>query len=136
MSHHDEQPMDELEQAAADEYAAEVERGGKRWAIGIGVAIAIIVGLFVWRGSNSEASSEELRDDATRACQEEFIPKRLKAPATAEFSNVSVAVTGETYTVAGAVDSQNGFGALVRSSFSCTMHANGETWVLDGASVS
>ena len=136
MSQPDEQPLDELEQAAADEHAAEVERSGKRWAIGVGAAIVIIVALCVWRSSNSEPSSEELRDDAKRACQEDFIPKRLKAPATAEYSGVTVTSTGEGYTVKGSVDSQNSFGAQVRSSFTCVMHSSGDSWVLDSASVS
>lgn len=137
MSHPDEQPMDELEQAAAAEHAAEVERGGKRWAIGIVAAVVAVVALCVWRtNSKSEPTSEDLRADAKRACQEDFIPKRLKAPATAEFSSVVVTSDGGSYKVAGSVDSQNSFGAQIRSSFTCVMHSTGDTWVLDSATVS
>lgn len=115
---------------------ADAERRVKRWTAGIVAAVIAVVLLLVWRSSDSTPNAEELRDDAKRACQEDFIPKRLKAPATAEFSGVTVVTAGEAYTVRGSVDSENSFGAKVRSPFTCVMHTSGEQWVLESANVS
>jgi len=112
----------------------EIERSGKRWAAGVIAAIIAIAILLVWLSDDSD-SAADLGGDAKRACQEDFIPTRLKAPATAEFSGVTVATAGETYTVTGSVDSQNSFGAQIRSSFTCVMHTSGDRWVLEAANV-
>lgn len=86
-------------------------------------------------GSPSPASTPDLGADAQRVCREKFIPDRLKAPATAKFSDVHVATQGGLYLVTGAVDSQNSFGALIRSTFVCAVRSSGADWVLDSASV-
>ncbi|MBD80639.1 MAG: hypothetical protein CL840_17120 [Crocinitomicaceae bacterium] len=56
---------------------------------------------------------------------EEFVLKRLKAPISAEFCPPSIGVQRQindtTYFIKGCVDSQNGFGAMIRSRFSCTI---------------
>ncbi|GAA2696594.1 hypothetical protein [Actinoplanes palleronii] len=107
-----------------------------RWAIGIVVAVVLVVGVCVARmNSNSKPSAADEQRDAQRVCEGQFVPARLKAPATAKFSGVSVYEAGGAYRVTGSVDSQNGFGALVRSAFSCTVHASGDRWVLDRAEV-
>lgn len=57
--------------------------------------------------------------DARFVC-EEWVKERLKAPATAQFTDGSV--TGDAvggFTIAGTVDSENGFGALIRGDWSC-----------------
>lgn len=79
--------------------------------------------------------------EATRACQEQFILARLKAPATAKFSGAAVtkvtsSAVGDVYTISGSVDSQNGFGALIRSRWTCQLHWIEDHWVLDNADVS
>jgi len=54
-------------------------------------------------------------------CKDE-VTAALKAPSTAEFSSVSASRTATySWTVTGAVDAQNGFGAQIRSRFVCTM---------------
>lgn len=68
------------------------------------------------------------------ACKE-FVRRDLRAPATAEFRNyaaggAAVSVAGTTYTVTSSVDSQNGFGALIRSHFTCTVRREGGDWRL------
>lgn len=91
------------------------------------------------RVGSSPPAPEDVAADAKRACTEQFIPTRLKAPATAKFTDVEISSdtssVGETYTVTGSVDSQNGFGALIRSKFTCIVHANGDRWVLNSATV-
>lgn len=133
--------LDELEAAAAAERKAAVERGGKRWAIGIVVAIVAVVGFLVTRNVHTTPTGHELSNDAKRACQEQFIPDRLKAPATAKYSGVTVSMPnarsyGDEYTVTGSVDSENSFSALVRSTFTCVVHSSGDQWVLVSATVS
>lgn len=57
---------------------------------------------------------------------EDAVRGRLKAPATAKFTPVRRAVWGgESWAYSGAVDSQNGFGALLRTGFACKV--NGQT---------
>jgi hypothetical protein len=137
MSQPDSQPTQEAdEDAAAQAHRLEIERGGKKWAYGIVAAIVLIVALCVWQGNKpTPPTDEEVHNDAKRACEEQFIPPHLKAPATAKFSGDTVVFDGTAYQVTGSVDSQNSFGALVRSSFTCTVHSSGDTWVLDSASV-
>lgn len=60
---------------------------------------------------------------ATAAC-EGFVKERLRAPASAQFPSQGRDVApqgGGRYTVRGVVDSQNGFGALVRSEYACSV---------------
>jgi hypothetical protein len=66
--------------------------------------------------------------DAVAAC-EEFVKGYLKAPATATFADVEASAIGDghTWEVLGGVDSENSYGALVRSTFSCTTERSSST---------
>jgi hypothetical protein len=66
--------------------------------------------------SNPDRGNNEFA--AAIAC-EDVVEKQLKSPASAEFS--SVATGGGPWTVQGTVDSQNSFGALVRTTYECTV---------------
>jgi hypothetical protein len=127
--------MTEPTQERTAEEKAAIERGGKKWAIGFGVVLVAAVAFIATRNMHTTPTPEDRQADAKRACQEKFIPDRLKAPATAQFSSVTVSGFSGTYTVSGAVDSQNAFGALVRASFTCSVHLDGDQWVLDNAAV-
>lgn len=63
---------------------------------------------------------------ARSACRD-AVKGKLKAPATAKFSGETTTGSGQsgTYSVAGSVDSENSFGALIRSSFSCEVTFDG-----------
>ena len=58
---------------------------------------------------------------------EEFVKERLKSPSTASFPRSSekrdyITKLGENkYLIEAWVDSQNGFGAMIRSKYSCTI---------------
>lgn len=56
------------------------------------------------------------------------VKANLKAPATAQFSQETVArqPTGNLYEVRGLVDAENGFGALLRQRYTCTVTADGQ----------
>ncbi len=70
---------------------------------------------------------------AYRAC-ERAVESQLRAPATADFSGVFGSTITEleddTVEVIGYVDSENGFGANIRTDFSCTVRHVGEDWEL------
>ena len=70
------------------------------------------------------------------ACRS-FVRDHLKAPSTAEFSGVAVKTSGQPplFTVTGAVDSQNSFGAMIRSRWSCAVRPDGHNWRLESISV-
>jgi len=85
--------------------------------------------------TSSVSAADKLEADkaaATEACKG-FVENQLKAPATAQFVGVEATLHGvDTYDVLGGVDSENGFGALIRSTFSCTTQlspSTGEDWI-------
>lgn len=100
----------------------------KVWLIGAAVLAAVVA--CVVKVSAGPDTSNDLSYDAKRVCRE-FVEKRLKAPATAEFGGEATTHSGQSFTVAGHVDSQNSFGALIRSNYTCTVTASGEQWILD-----
>lgn len=62
---------------------------------------------------------------------EEFVKGRLKSPSSASFPfSVKPEIIGSgsgPYTVVGQVDSQNGFGAMIRSGYRCEVSFSGDT---------
>jgi hypothetical protein len=71
---------------------------------------------------------------AERACKD-FVKDRLKSPSSADFSATSSAGTG-TVTVTGVVDSDNSFGASLRSTYTCTVVDQGSAgWHLQNLEV-
>ena len=61
------------------------------------------------------------QQEAWAACQG-YVAKWLKAPGSAQYPDqlaVAKRVTANRYRFSGYVDSQNGFGALLRADFSC-----------------
>lgn len=118
----------------------------KRWSIGSG-AVMLVTGVFAFASFNSpDALTVQGKNPAGRASAEpdrrieayvsskQFVADTLKAPSTARFCSYDEArvtrLSGERYRVVGWVDSQNSFGAMLRSDFSCTLELrdNGETW--------
>jgi hypothetical protein len=100
------------------------------WSFGTVGTLAI--GFIVW-ASSYDAPPETVdpfveQFDAQRVCQD-FVMDRLKAPSTAEF-DTDVSGVGPEYTVTGTVDSENSFGAMLRSQFTCTVRGDGTTWHL------
>lgn len=63
--------------------------------------------------------------DAHQACETK-VRAQLRAPSTARFSDRYARETDGGFSVSGSVDSQNGFGAMVRSNYVCAVTVNGE----------
>ncbi len=78
--------------------------------------------------SGSDDPDEDTRDDiAAEVMCEEFVKDKLKAPSTAEFTDQDATSTGQQrWDVTGAVDSQNGFGAMIRSTYRCDIRYLGD----------
>ncbi len=62
----------------------------------------------------------------------QFVLKRLKAPSTAKFVEESSMLSRDgTWLVVGAVDSQNSFGAMLRTQYTCGVrHVGDDKWEL------
>lgn len=102
-----------------------------RWVVLGGVGLWLVVGLF---GSDDAAPDPtQIRYDAERVCQDEFIANRLKAPGSADYD---LTATGgpDTFSVRGTVDAENSFGAKLRSDVACVVTLDGDRWRLDSLS--
>jgi hypothetical protein len=85
---------------------------------------AVGVGLAVHHGSGPTPQQQ-----AIAAC-ETAVKAQLKSPATAGFSGETTSPAGSGYYVEGNVDAQNGFGALIRSHWTCsTTPATNGRWL-------
>lgn len=103
------------------------------------VVIVLVIGAIVGAlGGDDEDNEEDRAFGAFDVCKE-FVTDRLRSPGSAEFRNYfeddgEVRVTGTgngPYVVRSTVDSQNGFGALLRSDFTCTVnHVGDGNWRL------
>lgn len=86
------------------------------WAIGILLVLIVVV-----MGRNESGSDNTARVSFINGCRE-FVRGQLKAPATADFSPVSppdLDTTTQGYRWIGSVDSENSFGANLRTRFTC-----------------
>jgi hypothetical protein len=110
----------------------------------VGLFSVVILSLALWYGVQSAkapARSEPKRPSVTKAdawtMATRFVERRLKAPGTADFpwcSDQYITDLGNgAYRVVAFVDSENGFGAKIRTRFVCTVkHVGGDNWILKG----
>lgn len=88
------------------------------------------------RRKEAEKEQERQRSIAgdARYTAKEFVKRRLRAPSTASFSGLTETSVTKTkdgdYFVMGWVDSQNGFGAMIRSTWIVQMKDMGSKWQL------
>lgn len=98
-----------------------------RW-LGLAAAVVVIGGCLALADGDSDEGGGEY---GARDVCEQFVKDRLKSPSTAKFSETSAAEVGGTWTVRGAVDSENGFGAKIRNTYTCEVrHDSGDKWKL------
>jgi len=114
------------------------------WKVIVGLALVVaIVGMIATSGNESakdeapaveqtEESAWKVRKSAAYTAAKIFVERRLVSPGSAKFPwfDYNVVVIGEReYQVNGYVDSQNKYGALLRSNYVCQVRDNGdETW--------
>ena len=83
--------------------------------------------IFIAFGSDDDNSSSSTETNKMLAYNyaEDFVKQRLKSPSTAEFPGLFekadhiTELGNDEYLISSWVDSQNGFGAMIRSKFSC-----------------
>jgi hypothetical protein len=115
-----------------EEAAPAWRRSGPAWILGAVALLLVLVALGAFGGGDDASGPNESakRADAERVCKEKFIADRLKAPSTAEY-DLDVSGGPVTYTVQGTVDSENGFGAMLRSDVTCVVRDDGDKWTLE-----
>ncbi len=106
--------------------------------IGIVVFIFFLSWLFNGNETNpttsiqsEETTEAEVTDSQRYIISQSFVEEILKAPATADFplgATAQIQNDEDTYTVTSYVDSENGFGANVRSNWTVTLTYNGGDW--------
>lgn len=106
------------------------KKGMPLWLFLVGaVAIVLLIGII----GNQPTQETSPSYNAWYAC-EQFILRSLKAPKTAEFESYSASnvrqVDDDEWVVSIYVDAQNGFGALIRSDFSCQVRKQDKEWWL------
>lgn len=81
---------------------------------------------YSYSGDYDRDSNARHTDDEAFAVAQKIVKENLKSPSTAKFCSIlqaSVSNSGNKYTVTGWVDSQNSFGATLRTSFTVTYSA-------------
>lgn len=106
---------------------------GKKFLMPVFACLGLAVALVVIGAINGD-SQDTRQASAFGVCQD-FVKDQLRAPATAKFPRYGEgavqALSNDRYAVRSTVDSQNGFGALVRNDFLCTVEYVGdERWNL------
>jgi hypothetical protein len=99
----------------------------KKKLLHISSILAIFAFIFLAFGSDDDNSSSSTATNKMLAYSyaEDFVKKRLKSPSTAEFPGLFekaehiTELGNDEYLISSWVDSQNGFGAMLRSNFSC-----------------
>lgn len=89
-----------------------------RWACLAGAVITLVVGL-AYNAVTGATTAPDTNAGAIDVCRL-AIEQHLKAPATASYANETVTHVGTQYTVVGDVDSENSFGAKLRSRYFCS----------------
>ena len=97
--------------------------------------LTIVSFLFIAFGSyedNDSSSSSDANKFLAYNYAEDFVKERLKSPSTAEFPGTFekdkhiTELGNKEYQINSWVDSQNGFGATIRSKFSCKIIFEGD----------
>lgn len=101
--------------------------------IGCIVGAALAVGLAVSGGLGDTSGNGSGEVEAIRQC-EGFAGKRLKSPASAEY-DLTATRDGGQWVVTGTVDSQNGFGAMIRSNVECRITLTDDLATLEAITV-
>jgi hypothetical protein len=140
--------VDDLQRRHAGAYANDiqaaraaiddVERKAKQTRIWWTCFLAVIA-LIWFIGATLPHSSS---DSEAWGMAKEFVSRNLKAPATAEFPNITdnavkiVKMDESRYTVSAYVDSENGYGAKLRGDWVCILrHEGNGQWIVEDVQI-
>lgn len=95
------------------------------------VIIAVVVVGVVAASALLTYVGEQRQTAAAQEACEGYVKDSLKSPSSAEFSGTTHERTSEYgFIMRGAVDSQNGFGSMIRNDYECTINQIGDKWFL------
>lgn len=127
-------PEVDLSPAAVARRAAEAQSGQKMPAgclvalLAVGALFVIMVISSIGGDGGPSGSDGPTLAGAEDVCRQ-AVKDKLKAPATADIEVQGHSGSGSVYRLTGVVDSENGFGAKLRSSWACTAtHVSGTSW--------
>lgn len=98
------------------------------------VLFAILIVMFFSSGSDNEskpATNQKVSDTQASIMAQHYVEQILKSPSTADFPTFDYSAydLGDSkFKVVSYVDSQNGFGAMIRSDWSVVLTHNGGNW--------
>lgn len=109
---------------------------------GMAVGLVLLAGCGYSDPASDPSYADSAQKDTAKEVCHNAVKLQLQSPATADFSDERVHHTGDDIAVVGHVDSENGFGALLRSTFSCetvvdvgegTVTVHGTPLVIEGS---
>lgn len=97
------------------------------------ILVTIFILILIYRSCNSssESSSKEDMSSSAYIISQDFVKQKLKSPSTADFPYLdyqSDCIADNTWKVLSYVDSENIFGANIRTYFKVTLKYNGGEW--------
>lgn len=104
-----------------------------------GIVLAIIIPISVISTCFDKESKPSVDDGGgihgAWAYTQQFVEAELKSPSTAKFprggAQSAEELGGNRYRISSYVDSQNAYGATLRTSFTTTVRYNGGGWILE-----
>lgn len=104
------------------------------------LGVFAIVGVGIWIAASGSGSATADSGTMANVMCEQFAEKRLVSPASAAWPHSRMAniekIAGGKYRVRTYVDSQNAYGALVRSRVDCTLQfRGGDEWALESITI-
>lgn len=103
-------------------------------AVKVAAGIALLFGVLAGcQALGDDGPGEGSGPGVKRACKE-FVDKRLKSPGSADY-NLTATNVGTRWTVVGTVDSENSFGASLRSRVECVMESGGADYTATSVTV-
>lgn len=124
--------------ATPEREKAEPDKGGIGWRfIGVlGVAV-LAIALLGAIGEGQTTPTSWATPSMAYVMTEKFVTEQLRAPATARFQGYSPDLVqnlgGGRFRITAYVDSENGFGAMIRTDFTAVVRTedDGKTWRLE-----
>lgn len=105
--------------------------GSKNIVLGVAALVIILAMIVIWLINifGGEDSPKGGSGYAVVACKN-LVKNQLKAPSTAKFSETTASGSGASWQSSGVVDSQNSFGAMIRTPFTCqlTYNESADSW--------
>ena len=108
---------------------AEPSKTKRPWGCIVPIVSVLVIGVSCGVVGAQGAGDDGVSDYSVQKQCQRWVDEKLKAPDTAKYSQQLVVANGEnSWTVTGAVDAENSFGASIRGSWQCAIRLEGDTW--------